>query len=389
MALEWKPDPRLAWRQVSRDLVPAVLNADGGRLVPWGLHTEARYLREALTIDPRRQALSEGLLPNGIEVGRHVPLSSLVFHAANFPSYIGAPLESDGSVWAGRATFGWNDWTVDMDQSPDDSRLRQELRVGYGHALTHVGRLRRQDGSTFSVGRGLRCTEALHSFLGFVRGGWCGPALLSGLDGDDRVVWQQWSVRLVSPAQPRPSIFMASDPELLARLAPGFMARLNGPAWGETYRRAVALFVAANRGVPIEIGIILAQSALELLAWSTFVRSGRMTPAAFKDWSAADQIRSLLDRAHISRSVPPSLVALASLSGASAPGDGPERVAYVRNRIVHPPRNTSLRKLSSPELVDAWRLMLYYAELILLKLARYKGQIHSRIDDHPTLVPWR
>jgi hypothetical protein len=279
-------------------------------------------------------------------------------------------------------------WTVDLDQAADERQLRNELRSTYGYALTHIGRLRRQDGGPFSVSTALRCIEALHYLIGFVRGGWCGPALLSGRDDRDRVVWQRWSVMLVGPAKPRPSIFIASDPELLARLAPGFMKCATGPAWGESYRRAVAFYVAANRGVPIEIGITLAQSALELLAWSTFVRSGRVAPSDFKDWQAARKLRELLSRARIPLATPSTLAALASLSGVSAPADGPARVAYVRNRIVHPPRNTTLHKLSSAELVDAWRLMLYCADLVLLRLARYSGEIRSRIDDRPAPVPW-
>jgi hypothetical protein len=388
LALAWQPEPAITWRQISGDLIPPVLNADRGRLVPWGLRSDAHYERLALKLQSARPIISHGLLPGGIEVGRRMPLASLVFHVANFPFYVGERLTSNGTTWAGRAGFEWREWIVELDQSPEEPRLRDELRSSYGYALTHVGRLRRRNEATYSVGSGLRCIEALHYLLGFVRGGWCGPALLSGRDGADRVVWQQWSVKLVSSANPRPSVFVASDPELLRRLAPGFIARASGRAWGESYRRAVALYVAANRGVPIEIGITLAQSALELLAWSTFVRSGRVAPGDFEAWPAARQIRELLARARIPTALPPSLVALSGLAGTPITADGPERMAYVRNRIVHPPRNRRLRKLSSPELIDTWRLMLNYAELVLLELARYSGEIHSRIDDRPVPVPW-
>lgn len=133
----------------------------------------------------------------------------------------------------------------------------------------------------------------------------------------------------------------------------------------------------------------MAQSALELLAWSTFVRPGLVAPSEFKSWSAAIRIRKLLKRAKLSVSIPAPLTTLSSLPGVSAPKDGPEAAAFVRNRIVHPPRNRSARKLTSPELVDAWRLMLRYTELLILKLASYSGNVKSRVDDQVGSVPWK
>lgn len=392
IALELSPEPEVAWEQRSTDAVPKVLNADVGRLVPWGLGRPAGYQRTDLqTVLTPAGAMfeSRGLLPAGIEIGPRHPISRLVFHVVNFPGYVGTPLELQGTVWGGRTVFRWSGWTAELDQVRDERSIRKGLRSTYGYALTHVGRLSRSDGTQFSVGEGLRCIDALHYLLGFVRGGWCGPALLSGRDGADRDVWQYWSVMLVDSAKPRPSIFVFDDPEIFARLAPGFMRRANGTAWGESYRRAVALYVAANRGVPIEIGITLAQSALELLAWSTYVRSGRVSPDDFKGWPAATQIRQLLERAKIPTSIPASLAALSGLSGVSAPNDGPETVAYVRNRIVHPPRTKAPRKLSSPELVATWRLMLRYTELVILRLAGYSGEIRSRVDDQVEPVPWK
>lgn len=389
LVLGLSPEPAIVWRHQTDEIVPAVLNAYSGRVVPWGLATTGPYQRDGLSLASLAHPTSSGLLPDGLVVGERRPaLASLVFHLANFPGYVGEPLTRDGMTWAGRTVFAWDGWSVDLDQAPHESALRSELRSTHGYALTHVGRLRRQDGRSFRAAEALRCIGALHYLFGFVRGGWCGPALMVGQDDRDDVVWQHWSVMLVDSGKHRPSIFIGLDPGVLARLAPGFMKRVTGPAWGESYRRAVAFYVAANRGVPIEIGITLAQSALELLAWSTFVRSGRVTPADFERWPAARRLRELLSRARIPLTTPPTLAALASLSGVGAPGDGPERVAYVRNRIVHPPRNRTLRKLSSAELVDAWRLMLYYADVVVLRLARYSGEIRSRIDDKPSVVRW-
>ena len=392
IALELSPEPVIAWAQESADAVPAVLNADAGRLNAWGLGRSTEYQRTRLLTawSTRGEVFkSRGYLPLGLDVGPRDRIASLVFHVANFPTYVGSPLTDASGMWTGRTSFGWAEWAVELDQVKQERTLRDELRATNGYALTHVGRLSRVDGSEFGVGEGVRCLEGVRNLLGFVRGGWCGPALLSGRDASDREVWQQWSVKLVDSAKPRPSVFVGDDPEILARLAPGFMRRTNGRAWGESYQRAVAFYVAANRGVPIEIGIILAQSALELLAWSTYVRSGRVAPSEFKRWSAAHRIRELLKRAKIPTTIPASLTALAGIPAVPAPRDGPESVAYVRNRIVHPPRGKSPPRSSSAELVGTWRLMLWYTELLILKAAGYSGTVRSRVDDQVVSVPWR
>ena len=394
LALRLSPEPVISWDQESDTIIGAVLNASNGRLIPWGLGHDAEYQQTGWLqgSGPRVVnigAASQGFLPKGIDIGTRQRIVGLVFHVANFPAYVGDPLSLGGAMWAGRLEFGWDGWEVALDQAQNEGELRAQLRSTFGHALTHVGRLRRTDGTPFTVGAGLRQIEGLRYLLGFVRGGWCGPALLSGRDSSDRAVWQRWSVMLVDSAKPRPSIFIDKDPRLLDRLAPGFMRRANGRAWSDSYRLAVALYVAANRGVPIEIGITLAQSALEVLAWSTYVRSGRVSPSEFKrGWPAARRIRELLRKAKIPTGVPASMALLTGLPGVSAPMDGPETVAYVRNGIVHPPRNRALRRLSSPELIATWRLMLWYAELVILSLAGYSGDVRSRVDDQVSPVPW-
>jgi hypothetical protein len=141
---------------------------------------------------------------------------------------------------------------------------------------------------------------------------------------------------------------------------------------------------------PIEIGIILAQSGLGLLSWSTFVRTGLVSAKTFTyGWKAHGQIRKLLHRARIPTAVPTTTSHLrGSFGGLPPTADAPERLAYVRNRIVHPPREKAMTSQPSPLLIEAWRLSLHYLELSLLRMSRYQGSTWSRVHGDVRPVPW-
>jgi hypothetical protein len=174
-------------------------------------------------------------------------------------------------------------------------------------------------------------------------------------------------------------------------LAPGFLAKAESPIWGESFVRASEFYVAGNMASPIEIGIILAQSGLELLAWSTFVRTGLVSPKDFTyKWKAHGQIANLLRRFGIPTAIPSSSSHLGgTIPGYTGGAEGPERFAYVRNRIVHPPKgHASTGTQEGPLLIEAWRLGLHYLELCLLHLARYHGTIRSRVHRDERPVPW-
>jgi hypothetical protein len=279
---------------------------------------------------------------------------------------------------------------VDLDWVADYDRLRNELRLDRGYAITHVGQLTRNDGSSFAASRGVRFIESLALLFGFVRGAWAGPALLVGRDGTGSISWEHWSVRLTSPAEPRPSFFLDADPDMIRRMSPGFLAKVASDRWGEAFARAVQLYVAGNLGVPIEIGIMLAQAGLDVLAWSTFVRSGRVSATDFRKWSAGERFRRLLTPRRVPNSVPGPLAALAGpLPDVSLTADVFERIATVRNRIVHPPRGGgSLRRQPSDLITDSWRASLYFLELAILWLSGYQGDTYSRVENRRAPVPW-
>jgi len=69
-------------------------------------------------------------------------------------------------------------------------------------------------------------------------------------------------------------------------------------------------------------------------------------------------------------------------------------VGWARNRLIHPPKKVGHAWPGSGELIDAWRIEMQWAELMILRLLGYQGRFGSRCitEGHAVgeleLVPW-
>jgi len=152
---------------------------------------------------------------------------------------------------------------------------------------------------------------------------------------------------------------------------------------------------ACDRGVGIGVdtGLVLAQTALELLAWNYCVKDRKMvSERAFepRGLSAADKLRLLASSLAVPKEVP---TALSTLHGTPQSGkkwaDGMEAVTSIRNSIVHPGKPGAY---SGPQYYEACNLSLWYIDLVLLHLCghggNYANRLTMRCSGEVELVPW-
>lgn len=97
----------------------------------------------------------------------------VLFCLPNFKSFAG-----------GRLRLTNDEWEVMLTSNNNLSDLDKNFRDQGGFALTHTGRLKRVDAGQFNKEEASNELIALHYFLSFVRGLWCGPILASGNVGD-------------------------------------------------------------------------------------------------------------------------------------------------------------------------------------------------------------
>jgi len=148
-----------------------------------------------------------------------------------------------------------------------------------------------------------------------------------------------------------------------------------------------------------ESSIILAQSALELLAWVHLVEKEEVfTAEKFENYTASKKINRFLENLKIPKSIDLRLNALAYYSNQfneKFRNNGAYALTKVRNDMAHlsTSNRQSLFNTSSSVTIEAARLIRWYLELSFLSLSNYQG-FYCNCLPQPIpfasreLVPW-
>lgn len=350
--------------------------------------------RGAVTFMPRTSAVTVTAACTNI--------SSATFHLLNFPDFFGpdgyifkyGTPPRQGSKVCGRSVLHADGWTITIAATDKTYELCKALDRDGGYLVTHVGEIRRQDGSTFTSKKLDDLVHCLHAFLSFALGRWAGLALPVGFDNAGKKVFEQWGLPSAAADgwHGSKSWFDEHHAELLTETFPGYLALWKSELWRTAIWKATYWYVLAN-GSNTDAGIILAQTALELLAWTHCVDGRKMvSPGPFDRLPAADRLRILASTLDIPLTLPSHLDAL----NAPRPGPGPwqdamEAITEVRNGLVHPKVKT---KLHEGSYYEAMMLSLWYLDLVLLRLCGHKGKYANRLAPAPRYsgiveaVPW-
>jgi hypothetical protein len=404
--LQFAPDTRLQFTTTSpphdADLPGCIPDsACEGNLVLVDRTTEFEALRvtvsdESMILAPRRSLITA--------TAPTKELKHAVFHLLNFPDFSGAQdyrIERDGAAgvsggWCGRVILQADGWTVTIAATDKSRGLCERLKEQGGFLITHMGRIERTDGATFSSEDLQTCLGCLQRFLSFALGRRAGVALPVGFDAIGKRVFEEWGTYLPARGSWNSSLswFDRRHGTLLSEVYPGFVARWNKPLWQRTLSTAVYWYVHANsvgEGFGNDAGLILAQTALEHLAWTYCVLDRKMvSKEAFEPGGlrAYDKLRLLLSSLGVPADLPPNFRTPPS-KNAQKLKDIPDAVTFTRNKIVHPPQKSDAPTGDS---FKAWKLALWVLDLVLLRLCDHQGNYHDRreasCEGNVQKVPW-
>ncbi len=417
----WLPRPDLAWHADAPDSDSTETDSGQGSrratgpvvltlldTPPGGAEARGAFIT--------RSALLEGYLDGVatvVELGdAGADLQRVDFLLLNVPApHDASGLASPGKAWAGRLRLTFGPWSVLLDAPPNAWTRQQEAAAAAGFLASHAGRLTRSDRGTFSPTSAQDALHGLGLALSFALARWVAAERLRGYDRQDQLVWQQWASRRIEPWEPaRLSWWNGQRADDLTAYVDRFGRIYADPKVGPVLQRVTHYAIAASAAtsVAVEASLQLAQSGLELLAWSTLRRT--MSGKAYDALHFDGVLRALLRRASISPDVPASLPSLHSYQqirqaanpaldpnqNAQRKGDAPEILNQIRNDLTHP-------KLDSPNpevyavpgaIADAWRLSLQYLDLLILHWTGYDGPYSSRLPDQSWRgdvrpVPWQ
>lgn len=336
-----------------------------------------------------------------IEFGEAARCTRVRFHLPNFLFFHGAPVrDAPNSSSLQRAVLEHGGFRVSMDRAmPFGDPLEDEIRKDGGYAITHVGIVERIDGSALSLKDSEPVLNCLGHYLSFCRGSWTCPVLLCAEDGGGSVVGQRWELgntidgyKQTRPWLPRNEPVGAHMSQAFRGFADAWFSAL----WREAIRIATQWYVESSTGA-VEKSIILTQAAFELLAWTRLVEDTHALSKKMwegKSMSFAEKLRQLLQSCSIPLSVPAELDHMLAYSEALRVSDGPEALTSLRNALVHPSPSKRKRLQEHPgAAVDAWKLGLWYLDLIILHVCGYKSRYSNKTvwgwpADDAMAVPW-
>jgi hypothetical protein len=332
------------------------------------------------------------------------PVRYVLFLLPNFDQPIGHGVHyPDGSDRAFRLTLEGGGWIITLDELDDRAEVQRYLKANSGFGVTQVGRLEKEDHSTFSVEDALAALDALKWYVSFAAGQWTSPYLPAGFSSDGKRVWEVWDHHRTVPFRDLSAWLDRIHGEQFEGPFSGFMSRWLDNAWEEVIRLAVHWYIEANAGAgSIEGSIVLTQTAFELLGSAVLVdHHGWLSTRGYEEkLEASDRVRLLFLWAGIPTEIPSELGDLVKLAKAyeefmiNKRPDSAAAMTTIRNTITHSTRKNreKFRKHSDEARRDAWILGLRNLELCLLRLFNHQGTYANRIrqkhagDVEP--VPW-
>ena len=398
------PEPHLPWEVI------ASVEHDSSRLVSPSLMKVLVPKFSELTFGDPLATAQDSDMPNANQVGARfwgglprtsigdpANLSELRYHLVGFPLKLGSSevIYPNGQRWQGRISLPIGDWEVDIDAWPDWAKIQDDnLKEGsFPVSLVRMCRIRRNEGLSLSAASSEieSIRFALTLFLSFVSGQSVGSALPVGFAQNGEKQFVERGSTNVDPIAQFESWYDFRFPDRLSPLFERFIERLSETLWQKPLVTAIRSYATANRlRAGFAFGLATGFMALESLTWMILVRrESWLDPDGYGKLTAADRLRLLLKWASIPLEVPPYLGLLEAMA-LNQKMEGPEVLSWIRNRIVHPDKKD---QLEYGPVRDAWKLSLWYLELLLLRLFDYEGPYRSRADSPQSigesrLVPW-
>jgi hypothetical protein len=361
-----------------------------------------------------------------IAQGTGQDLAYVLFHVVNFHDFIGGSrsvLTNDsGSRFLERVVLEEEEWKLTLEQLETTQDTVKLLNAQGGFVITHVGKLEKSNGQTFSDDKAIEVLDTFANFLSFARGFKVPLMLFVGYDAEEKQIWQHWNSSGGHSWKYVNSWFPTNNAEILAEIFPSFLSCWEEWKEKESEKLALYNYLEANVMPTLEVKIVLTQIALELIANIESQNRG----------NASEKLRGLFGKYNIPVNIPfdqPSQKT-STLTDAFKPQspplvenlirlkeklkqeleeklenetnkkekhkiekelrqiDAPYLFTTVRNDIVH-----SKKKIENLRdyLYEASDLGLWYLELVLLAIFNYRGCYSNRLprqNGQTEPVPW-
>jgi hypothetical protein len=324
-----------------------------------------------------------GCLNGEILFSQNLPLTSAKILISNFVDYCGEWISYGNGFYDGRARLRAEGWLITIDKTSDVKERLKFLRKKKSYAVTHIAKIEREDGNNFSESDLADLRQCLYYFLSFCKGNKVGVLLSSGFDSNGSEIYKAISNTQVDYWESIPNWFPGKS-NCLSELFPKFKSVWDDSNLNEALRYAISWYNQSNQRSSnfLETSIVLQQIAFELLEHTVLVEQRKIiSQDGYEKILEKDRLRILLHEAKLDFNIPTSLPTLVSITKSLEPKVGPDLLAYLRNRIVHPnsKNRRTLNTITGNKEYEAWKLGKFYLEKVLLNFIGYVGEDNCKV----------
>lgn len=336
-----------------------------------------------------------GYFNNFVEGDSSIAVQEIMFCIPNLRGYYGECIRNSENTQmiSNRIKLVDSSYQIILDKFSDFTERKKRLENNGGYLFTYVGRISKTNNQPIRLNEIHKWHIKLQNFLFFLNGLRASPLLYRGTH-EGNSIFTDYTFYNSDPYKFVQSWSNTSDGIDFNKLWKEY-----GRLWKNENNRdflltAVHWYVEANSNAgKVEGSIILIQTALELIYNWLIVESEKIIIGNEAEGvSAANKIRLLIFQLKISKSIPDSFKELISVAKDS---DGPEIFVKIRNALVHgqETKRNELQKISNKAKFQALQLGIWYVELALLYILKYKGSYKNRTDGkvwkgEGDIVPW-
>lgn len=427
----WFPNPCIKFNFSNQDRDIGIISYAHANNLPTSLTLSDTKVSVDVFIESSSSGNKEGNFVSGrikqaVVKNKDQDLAYVLFHVVNFHDFIGRPpsvlVQGTNRKHIERIVFKAEEWKITLDQLETTIDNVKSLNSQGGFAITHVGKLEKLDGQTFSGKDATDFLKIVADFFSFARGFRVPLILFVGYDAEGNEIWQHWSSSVGHSWKYVGSWFPENEAHILADVFPSFLRWWRD--WEESEKLALYWYLEANHISLSEQKIILTQVALESIAYKEgltkgnasnklrqllekfkipinlpFVRPSRKTPTfvdAFRPQSPPLVENLILFKKKLKQELEEKLEQETNKQEKQKIGqnlkhlDAPYIFTKVRNNIVHSKKKYNISFL---EKLDASNVGLWYLELVLLAIFDYQEDYHNRLpryqqNGEKEPVPW-
>lgn len=350
------------------------------------------YKLSSATIRRINEKSIEGYINNDCIKSKNSYVSYVDFDLLNIDKIPGKLIKNKGKVFAGRLEFEINGYLITIDKRYDYRKeFYEELIEKSGTVTTHVGRIRKKDGTLFKTNNIIGLLDRVCTAFSFACGRYVSFSAVRGYH-DETEVYRAWNGGMVTPF-----VFLPTWTDTLTnyrnyeKYLSLMCKRLEDFYYGPAIKNAVDWYIESLNNLTMDNDIISVQIALESLSYVVLVEKTKsITDSEFDRNSASKNIRMLLDICNIPYGG--SEMDIFSDEIREEFDDGIDLISYYRNKIVHPSKRRNKVFLSAEDIWNILVIGIHYIELSILYIIGYKGEYSNRLKERSfgevEVVPW-